>query len=135
MAQKKSSLKLLNVLLWVAQLLLAVSLIWAAAMKLFQPAGTLARMWPWTADYPFLVMLTGIVDLTGGIGLVLPAWRRISPKLTVFAAIGTLTLMITAIVFHISRNEASQTGINIFFAALAIFIVWGRTVKVPVRNR
>jgi hypothetical protein len=34
--------------------------------------------------------------------------------------------MLCAIVFHISRGEASVIGFNIFLAALAIFIAWGR---------
>lgn len=118
--------KVLNIILWVAQALLALSMLWAAGMKLFQPTAKLAEMWPWVADHPVLVKLTGIIDLIGGVGLIFPALFRIQPQLTVYAAYGTIALMVAASVFHISRGEASLIGINVFFAALAAFIAWGR---------
>ncbi|WP_461071665.1 DoxX family protein [Spirosoma horti] len=128
--QKKSTL--LTVALWLAQVLLAVSLIWAASMKLFQPVDQLAAMWPWTADHTTLVKQTGVVDLLAGIGLVLPALLRIRPKLTSYAAYGIIALMVAASVFHIARGEASQSGVNIVFALLAIFIAWGRRAQATV---
>ncbi|MCK7555936.1 DoxX family protein [Chitinophaga sedimenti] len=55
-----------NVLLWIAQAILAALLTWAAVMKLFQSPAQLAAMWPWAAEVPVaLVKFTGIVDLTG----------------------------------------------------------------------
>lgn len=88
-------------------------------------------MLPWALDNPGLLKFTGIIDLLGGIGIVLPAALKIQPKLTVFAAYGTIALMIAASIFHISRGEASLIGMNIFFFILAAFVVWGRTKKVP----
>lgn len=124
--------KVMNVILWIAQVILAISFIWAAMMKLFQSADKLAEMWPWTADNVSLVKLTGILDLLAGIGLILPALLRIQPKLTIYAAYGTIALMITASIFHIVRGEASQIGVNIFFAVFAVFIAWGRQKKSPI---
>ena len=46
--QKKS--KTMNIILWIAQAVLAISLIWASTLKLFLPADKLAEMWPWTAN-------------------------------------------------------------------------------------
>ena len=131
--QKKS--KTMNIILWISQVILAVSLIWASSMKLFQPADKLAVMWPWTADNTALVKLTGVLDLLAGIGLVLPALLRIQPKLTTYAAYGTLVLMIAASVFHITRGEVSQIGVNIFFAVFAVFIAWGRQKKSPITTK
>lgn len=92
-------------------------------------------MLPWALDNPGLLKFTGIVDLLGGIGIVLPAALRIQPKLTVFAAYGTIALMIAASVFHISRGEASLIGMNIFFLVLAGFIAWGRNKKAPIEAK
>lgn len=122
----------MNVILWIAQIILACSFVWSASVKFFQPADTLAEMWPWTADHEVLVKLTGVLDLLGGLGLVFPALLRIQPKLTVYAAYGTILLMIAASIFHISRGEASQIGVNIFFFVFAVFIAWGRQKKVPI---
>ena len=101
----------------------------AASLKLFQHAQKLAEMWPWTAGNAGLVKFTGVLDLLAGIGLVLPAILRIQPKLTIYAAYGTIALMIAASIFHIARGEASQIVVNIFFMGFAIFIAWGRLRK------
>ena len=127
--------KTLNIILWIAQVLLSLGFIWAGSMKFFQPAAKLAEMWPWTAEYRGLVTFTGIIDLLAGIGLIFPALLRIQPKLTVFAAFGTIILMIVASIFHISRGESSVIGVNIVFAILAIFIAWGRLKKVPIQPK
>ena len=130
-AKSKKS-KALNVLLWIAQGLIALTLIWAAYAKLFQPIEETAKMLPWAMDNPRLLTFTGIIDLLGGIGIILPAVLKIQPKLSVFAAYGTIALMIAASIFHISRGELSLIGMNIFFLILAVFVVWGRTTKAPI---
>jgi uncharacterized membrane protein YphA (DoxX/SURF4 family) len=124
--QQKIS-KALNIGLWVAQLLLAASFIWAASLKLFQPTDKLAQMWPWVSQVPNgLVKVTGLVDLLGGLGLILPGLLRIQTKLTYISALCIVALMVVASIFHITRGETSQIGANIAFAILAIFIAWGR---------
>lgn len=125
----------LNIALWVAQGLISLTLIWAGYAKLFQPIEETAKMLPWALDNPGLLKFTGIVDLLGGIGIVLPAALKIQPKLTVFAAYGTIALMIAASIFHISRGEASLIGMNIFFLVLAGLIAWGRTKKAPILSK
>jgi uncharacterized membrane protein YphA (DoxX/SURF4 family) len=124
--QQKFS-KAMHISLWAAQIVLAIVFIWAAMMKLFQPAEKLAAMWPWTGQVPAsLVKFTGIVDLLGGIGLVLPSLLHIKPKLTPITAIGIIVLMVCGSVFHILRGEASAIRVNIIFTCIAIFIAWGR---------
>lgn len=132
MASEQKTSKTMNILLWIAQVFLTVSLIWSSTMKLFQPADKLAEMWPWTVENASLVKLTGVLDFLAAIGLVLPALLRIQPKLTIYAAYGTIALMIAAGIFHIARGEASQIGVNIFFAVFAVFIAWGRLKKAPI---
>lgn len=117
--------KALNIALWIAQALLAVTLIWAAYTKLFTPADELAAMWPWTAGNTTLVKVTAFFDLVGGIGIILQAIRKMNGW-TIAASYGIIALMITASVFHISRGEADLIGINIFLLAIAVFVVWGR---------
>lgn len=116
----------MNIILWTAQVILAATFFWAAYMKLVQPAEQLATMWPWTKNNEMLVTISGIADLLAAIGLILPGILRTLPKLTIYACFGILTLMTAAIIFHVSRGEASQIGINIFVAGLTVFVVWGR---------
>lgn len=127
MTNQKTS-KPLHIALWIAQVLASVTLAWAAYMKLFQSPAGLAAMWPWAGEVsPLLVKFTGVVDLLGALGLVLPMALRIRPGLTPIAATGVVILMVVASIFHISRGESSQIGFNVVFAAVAAFIAWGRS--------
>lgn len=112
--------------LWLAQGLLSALLLWAAAMKLFASPTKLAEMWPWIAENRKLVKLTGVFDALAGLGPILPMLTGILPQLTFYAAIGTFTLMLAAIIFHVCRGEGSQVGINVVIAVITVFIAWGR---------
>lgn len=128
--------KTTNVLLWIAQILISTSLLWAACIKLFQPIEQLEIMWPWTGDIPSgFVRLTGVIDLLGALGVILPSVFRFKPILAPIAAIGIILLMIAASIFHISRGEGSQIGFNIVFALIAAFISYGRLKLVPIQTR
>ncbi len=126
MTNHKNTPKALNIATWICQILLSLTLLWAAYMKLFTPIEELAKMWPWTADNVSLTKITGIVDLLGGLGIILPSALRIKPQLTIYAGYGIIALMIAASIFHISRGEASQIGFNIFVILMTGFIVWVR---------
>jgi hypothetical protein len=78
---------------------------------------------------------TGVVDLLGGVGLLLPALTRVQPVLTVWAAFGCALLQVFAIIFHLSRGEAANTPFNFFLVGLSIFVVWGRRSKLPIYPR
>lgn len=128
--------KTTNVLLWIAQVLISTSLIWAAYVKLFQPIEELEIMWPWTGDVsPTFVRLTGIIDLIGALGVILPSLFRFKPTLAPIAAMGIVSLMISASIFHIYRGEASKIGFNIVFAMIAAFIAYGRWKLVPIQSK
>lgn len=128
-----SSSKGLNIALWIAQVLLAALFLMAGSTKLFQPIAEIAKTLPWAAEMPAgLVRFIGLSELLGGIGLLLPSMLRIQPKLTVFAAIGLALVQLLAAGFHISRGETSVIGMNFLFLAMAAFVAWGRSKKVPI---
>jgi DoxX-like family len=124
----------LHVALWLAQILLALLYVGTGVFKLATPIATLAALWPWAGAHPNLLRWTGIIDLAGGIGVVLPALVRIRPGLTVLAALGLAALQAGAIVFHVARGEVANTPFNFFLLALALFIFWGRR-KVVITPR
>ncbi|MDD7886010.1 DoxX family protein [Flavivirga sp. 57AJ16] len=128
--QKKS--KVFNIILWIFQALLAVTFIWGGGMKLFQPNDL---PWLWVNENPELVTVSGVFDLLAGFGLTLPSLLRIQPKMTIYAAYGTIALMISASIFHIIRGEGNQIGFNIFILISAIFIAWGRLKKAPIEPK
>lgn len=127
--------RLLNAGLWGAQLVVALFMLFGAYMKLTAPAEELAKMMVWATQYPALKTFTGIVDLLGGLGLLLPALTRIQPRLTVLAAQGTITLQVLAFAFHGSRGEWPATPFNFILLVLAVFIYWGRSKAVPITAR
>ncbi len=130
MPDSPETLKLLHVTLWIAQAVLALLFIGTGLFKLATSIATLTNMWPWAGEYPSLLRFTGVVDLLGGIGVVLPALTHIRPGLTVTAALGCALLMVSAIIFHLSRGEGANTPFNFVMLVIALFIAWGRRVKV-----
>ena len=67
----------------------------------------------------------GVIDLAGGLGVVLPMLTGILPGLTVVAAIGCVLLQLCAMAFHLSRGERSAVPVNIVLLAMAAFIALG----------
>jgi hypothetical protein len=93
-------------------------------------------MIPWAGQVPPAFMYaTGLIDLAGGLGVLLPALARIKPGLTVLAALGCAALQLCAIVFHFSRGEGANTPFNFLLVALSLFVFWGRRSKVPILSR
>jgi len=116
----------LNLLLWIAQVILAAMLLLAGVMKVFQYERAQAS-WPWVKDVTKgFVTSIGIIDLLGGLGVVLPWLTGILPWLTGLAAAGVALMMILASLFHIRRGESSVILFNLVLLALALFVVYGR---------
>ncbi len=127
--------RILPVALWGAQGLLAAAFVAAGATKLLYPADQLAAMIPWTGEYGALVPFTGVVDLAGGLGILLPSLTRIQPRLTVLAALGLIVLQVLAALFHVSRGELDVLPMIAVFVALAVFVLWGRGKARPIAPR
>lgn len=126
----------LNIGLWIAQGFLAMTLAGGAIWKFVTPVAELAEKMPWMGQVSLgFLYMTAFFDLLGGLGVVLPSLTRVKPGLTVLAALGCAALMGCAIAFHISRGEAGDTPFNFFVMALALFVAWGRSRKVPIVSR
>ena len=122
--------------LWAAQALIALVFIGSGFLKLSTPIAQLSANMPWTGQYPEgFVRFIGLVDLAGGLGILLPSLTRIVPRLTVLAALGCVVLQVFALVFHLSRGEAMVTPLNMVLLALSLFVLWGRGKKAPILPR
>ena len=120
----------LHIAIWIAQGLTSILLFVGAFMKLTMPISELSINLKWTAESPkFMVRALGIIDLIGAVGIILPSLLKVKPKLAPIAALGTILLMVSAIVFHIIRNEASVIGFNFVMIVFATFVYWGRSKK------
>jgi len=128
--------KPLRVGLWVAQILVAVVFCGAGFVKLTTPIPELSAMMPWTGQYPAaFVRAIGLIDIAGGLGILLPSLTRILPRLTVLAALCCVVLQVLAIAFHLSRSEAMALPLNFVLLPLCAFVLWGRARRAPVRPR
>ena len=127
--------KRLHITLWVVQVILALAFGMVGIMKMYKPADQLIEMGMTFVKHFELstIRFIGIAEILGAIGLILPAAIRIKPILTPIAAIGIALVMILASAQHISRNESFVPTVVLF--ALAVFIAWGRLLKVPIQPR
>lgn len=102
--------------------------IWA--MKLFLPVDRLAALWIWPAQVPEPFLRTmGLIDLAGGVGILLPMLTGVRPRLVLVAALGCNVLQLVAIVFHDSRGEANVTPFNLVLLVPSFFVLWGRGAR------
>ena len=119
--------QVLNIFLWATQAIIFASFCLGGVMKLFMPVDRIAKLFSWTGQVSKLFLkFIGVVDLAGGIGILLPELTNIAPQLTPLAAVGCTVLQVLAIGFHTRRGEFKETPVNFVFLALCGFVMWGR---------
>jgi putative oxidoreductase len=123
----------MNIALWVVQALLALAFLLAGFGKATQPLDRLSRRMEWVKVVPSgLTRFIGVSEMLGATGLILPALTHVLPWLTIAAAVGLTLVMIFAAVFHASRHEYSGILMNVVLLVLALFVVYGRWMLVPL---
>jgi hypothetical protein len=87
----------------------------------------------WYAAVPQpLIVFIGVVEVLGGIGLLLPAITRVTPRLTPLAAAGLALTMLLAAGFHVVRGEYALVPANIVLGAVAALLAAGRSNLRPI---
>jgi len=123
----------LRIVLWSAQIILAIVFALAGWMKVSTPAADLAKMAP---GFPLaLLRFIGIAELAGSIGIILPALTRIAPVLTPLAASGFVIVMASAAVLHLVHGQFGELAVVVVLGALAYFVAWGRFKRAPIAPR
>src|SRR6267378_5851812 len=121
----------MNIALWVVQALTALAF-GGHGVLLLRPERTAQRV-PWVGALPGpLVRVLGVLEILGALGVVLPALTGVLPSLTVAAAGGLVAMMLLAILFHITRREWPNTGLNLILGALPFAVAYGRLVIEPL---
>ena len=119
----------MNIVLWVVQIFLALLFIAAGAQKLMQPREDLMQgsFTAYAADFSsgFLRML-GVLEILGGLGVVLPHATGILPWLTPLAAMGLAIIMAIAANVRLRRGEQQMAIVTAVFMLMALFVVYGR---------
>lgn len=117
----------MKALLWTLQITVAVILLISGYTKVFLPHEQVAEAAEWTGAYTeIFVRYIGVLDILGGLGLILPGLLNIYPRITGYTALGIAILMVAAMVLHIDRYEFGAIWINIFILIAGVIIAYGR---------
>lgn len=119
----------MNRVLWVVQILLALLFLFAGGSKLFMSAAQLTGQ---TSIPAWFLRLIGVMEILGGLGLVLPGMLRIHTALTSLAAAGLSIIMIGAVVVTIQTMGAAMTSLPFVTGALTLFVAYGRWRLAPL---
>lgn len=117
----------MNIVLWIAQGLLAALYLFAGGLKTFNTAKS-KDQFPWAKDASqSFIRFIGISELLGALGVILPLLFDVMPWLTTIAAIGLTMIQLLAIfTIHLPRKEYSVIPFNSILLFLSAFIVYGR---------
>lgn len=120
----------MNAALWIAQVLLAVIFVFAGAMKLVTPVEEQLAQMPIGLPPAFLIF-TGVVEVLGGLGVILPWLLGIYPILTPLAGAGLAIVMIGAVIYTVAGMGLAMALIPLVVGLLAAFVAWGRWRGTP----
>jgi uncharacterized membrane protein YphA (DoxX/SURF4 family) len=120
----------LGIALWAAQIILAVLFLFAGVMKFVMPVQEMTKGSALPGSFFHFI---GVMEVLGGIGLVLPSLLRISPFLTPVAACGLVIIMVGATVTSIPMGWISL--FPFFVGIVAASIAYGRFKLLPIQPR
>jgi uncharacterized membrane protein len=125
----------MNILLWILQVLMGLYFLVTGVLHFIVPEGLPEPMsWMYGLS-PVLHWISGTAEILGGLGLILPAVTKIQTRLVPLAAAGLILVMVGAIVYHLSRGEFLNIGMNVLLIVILGFIAYGRWNIVPHKER
>lgn len=124
----------MNIALWIIQGLLAALFLFAGAMKFVMPIEEILKQLP--VPLPgWFVQLTGVLEVLGAVGIVLPWLLRIRPELTPLAAAGLVIVMIGATAYNLAAGDVVSALLTVVIGILAAFLAYGRWRLTPPSSR
>jgi uncharacterized membrane protein YphA (DoxX/SURF4 family) len=118
----------MNILLWILQILLALTFLFAGGSKLFLSTEAMHSMSPpgsilWSG---WFLKFIGVCEVLGGLGLILPGLLRRHQYLTKLAAVGLTILMIGAVVTTVMSLGAAAAVPPLITGLLCAFVAYKR---------
>jgi uncharacterized membrane protein YphA (DoxX/SURF4 family) len=123
---------MMNVALWIVQVLLALLFLFAGAMKLVLPIAEMTKQTPLPGLF---LRFLGVAEVLGALGLILPGLLRIRPGLTPLAAAGLVIIMIGATVLTLASGGVAAALMPLATGLLSAFVAYGRWRLAPHRGR
>ena len=125
----------MNIFLWVLQVLFGVYFLLIGVTHFMLPPGLPAMMgWMYQLS-PALHIFSGIAEILGGLGLILPGLTKIQTRLTPLAGLGLVLVMLGALVWHLQRGEVQNIAFNVVLALIVGFIAYGRWKLSPLQDK
>ncbi|MGW2091984.1 DoxX family protein [Promicromonospora sukumoe] len=120
----------MNIALWTVAGLLALAYVAGGGVKVVLSKEKIFASGPagaWVEDFrPGTIRTIGVLEVLGGLGLVLPAVLGIATDLVPLAALGLAMIMVGAAVTRLSRGEYRLMLLDLTYLVLAGFVAWGR---------
>ena len=117
----------MNIALWIVACLFALGFIAGGVVKQVWSYDRYAARLGWPQDFsPGKVKFMGVIEMLGGLGLVLPGLLGIAPVLVPVAASGMALYMAGAVTERIRRDEYKELLGDLVFLGAMFFVAWGR---------
>ena len=118
----------MNVVLWVLQGLVGLVFLFSGGTKLVMSTEAMQKMSPPNSIMlpGWFVKFIGVMEVLGGLGLILPGLTKIRHNLTPVAAICLLIIMIGAVVLTIMGPGVGAAIIPFVVGILCAVIAYGR---------
>jgi uncharacterized membrane protein YphA (DoxX/SURF4 family) len=120
----------MNKLLWVVQVLLALAFLAHGILLCAPPPDIAAKMNEFLPRW--FQLFLGIAEVLAAIGLTVPGFTRVQPKLVPAAAVGVMIVMVSACVLHLARGEIGSAVTTLVLLLLAAFVTYGRWKRLPI---
>ncbi|WP_406029546.1 DoxX family protein [Nocardioides sp. NBC_00163] len=122
----------MNIALWIVAGVFGIAYVAGGIVKLTMSYEKYAAKLGWPGDFtPGNVRFMGVVEVLGGIGLVLPGLVDVAPILVPIAASCMALYMAGAITERLRRGEYKELLGDLLFLAAMVFIAWGRFAIEP----
>ncbi len=129
----KAKFDVMNIILWILQVLLAAAFLAHGVFFLSPPAEMISIL---NSSIPSTLRLfIGAVEVLAAIGLTLPGIARIQPQLATWSAAGLVLLMASATVFHAARGEISSAVTTAILFVVIAFVAYMRWKIKPIAAR
>jgi uncharacterized membrane protein YphA (DoxX/SURF4 family) len=118
----------MSITLWILQVLLALVFLLVGGSKVVLPMDQLTQQLPLPALW---VRSIGMLEVLGGVGLVLPGVLRTLVGLTPLAAAGLSVEMVVAAMFSMSVFGVGTVAMPLVLAVLCACVAYGRWRLAP----
>lgn len=125
----------MNILLWIIQVLLALTFLMSGGMKLLIPLEELYKNGP-PGQFLFpkwFMNFIGVCEVLGALGLILPGIFRRQQFLTSIAAVGLTIIMIGAVVITAVGPGAKYSIPPLITGLLCAFVAYSRWKVRPLQ--